>query len=308
VSSSDVTGPGSELFASPPSFFVIGAQKAGTSSIHAALARLDEVSLPSIKETHFFSKDDCFERGWSWYRSWFDRDAGGRVCGEVDPAYLYSEAAARRIQTEFPRARIVVVLREPLARAWSHYRMSVSRGYETLPFPEALAHEAERLAGDRAEFSREHHGYLARSRYVEWLRTYASSFPREQLLVLRFEELVDPSRSNEVIGRLLEHIGIERPFALELEHHNPGGATRSKLLNRLLYGDSRIKRLLRPIAPLRSLRLRVALRLDRWNRRTAGMVEPLDPAGIEPQLLERIRTETEELQGLLDWNLAEWLE
>lgn len=297
---------GPEAFASPPSFFVVGAQKAGTSSVHAALAELDEVSLPSIKETHFFSTDEHFARGWSWYRGWFERDAPGRVTGEVDPAYLDRPEAAERIRAALPGARVVVLVREPLERAFSHHGMSVARGYEELGFGAALAAEEDRLAGEDP-FAREHHGYLLRSRYVEWLRAWRAAFPAEQVLVLRFDELVAPDTARPTLARLLRHVGIERDAPPVLERRNPASRSRSRLLNRLLYGDSRVRRLLRPVAPLRGLRLRVAMRLDRWNRKPLEHGALLDLAEVDPRIVARVRSEVEELQDLLEQDLTSWL-
>jgi hypothetical protein len=187
-------------------FFCVGAQKAATTALHDVLAMHPDVYLPARKETKFFANDDIFGRGLSYYTEhYYSQYAGQRVVGEIDPEYLYFEASPSRIAEAFPDARIVVVLRDPIERAFSHYLMTRSRGLERYDFDEAIALEEQRLArGDW--FNRLHYSYVERGFYFRQLQRYAALFPAERLKVLLFEDLV--SEPQRVLKDLADYLEI----------------------------------------------------------------------------------------------------
>ena len=159
------------------SFFVIGAQKAGTTSIHNILSKHPKLCLPTIKETHFFSKNENYIKGNKWYYSWFD-NMSDKILGEVDPEYLYYPEAAKRIKKNFTNPKFIVVLRHPMERAYSHYLMSVRRGYETLSFENAIINEQKRLK--KGWFSKQNFSYLDRGNYYNQISNYKSIFPNSK--------------------------------------------------------------------------------------------------------------------------------
>jgi hypothetical protein len=190
-----------------PDFVSIGAQKAGTSSIFGALRGHPGLRLPERKELHFFDRDHA--NGLDWYRDQFP----GPVTGEATPYYLFHPVALERLRAAVPAARLVVVLRDPRARAVSHYWHEVRLGHEDLPLGDALAAEEARLAGEeeriRADpayrgWRHQHFSYVARGHYAPQLRRLLTLFPRSQVAVLRFEEVVaDPRRHLDDLGRFL---------------------------------------------------------------------------------------------------------
>jgi hypothetical protein len=198
-----------------PSFLLIGAQRAGTTSLYAQLVRHPQV-LPSLrKEVQYFTLHHA--RGEAWYRAHFPTEralaARRAVCGEATPYYLFHPLAPERAHHLLPDVRLLVVLREPVARAFSHYQHSRARGRETLGFEAALEREAERLAaeGERPGFAHQHFSYFARGLYAEQLRRWLAWYPREHLLVLRFEELeADPQAC---VARSVAFLGLA-PAAL----------------------------------------------------------------------------------------------
>jgi hypothetical protein len=193
-----------------PGFLLIGAQRAGTTSLYAQLLRHPQV-LPSLrKEVQYFTLHHA--RGEAWYRAHFPTEralaARRAVCGEATPYYLFHPLAPERAHRLLPEARLLVVLREPVARAFSHYAHSRARGRETLGFEAALEREPERLAaeGERPGFAHQHFSYFARGLYAEQLRRWLGWYPRERLLVLRFEDLTaDPSAC---VDRAVEFLGL----------------------------------------------------------------------------------------------------
>ena len=137
-----------------PDFVILGAQKAGTTSLYAYLCAHPDVRAAARKEVHYF--DLNYARGATWYRSMFplaaglarERRGGRRVLvGEASPYYLFYPLAAERAGAVVPSAQLIVLLRDPVERAWSHYRHEVKAGREPLEFEAALAAEPTRLAG-----------------------------------------------------------------------------------------------------------------------------------------------------------------
>ena len=180
-----------------PTFLLIGAKRCGTTSLFANLVSHPAVLGPRLsKSTHYF--DVNYGRGVRWYESAFPTERQVDRCrqrtghevaiGEASPLYLFHPLAPERVGALLPEARLVAVLREPVARAWSHYCYEVRRGYETHSFEEALAAEGSRLEGaGYASLHYRHHSYLARGRYAEQLARYLAVFPASRLLLLEAE-------------------------------------------------------------------------------------------------------------------------
>jgi hypothetical protein len=149
-----------------PSFFVVGAQKAGTTSLQDWLSQHPDICLPDIKETGFFNRDDVYIRGISWYVKQFPKCRSADVMGEINPEYMFCKKAAFRIREWIKSPKIIFLLRNPVDRAYSHYRMTVRRGYEELSFSNALLSEKVRLLAD-TDFNQVHFSYMARSYYSD---------------------------------------------------------------------------------------------------------------------------------------------
>jgi len=196
-----------------PDFLVIGAQKAGTTALYSYLRAHPAITGPSWKEVSFF--DRHWARGVGWYRGNFPLRAGERRVGEASPSYLLHPRAPERARSVVPDTKLIALLREPGARAYSHYHHEVSLGREPLSFEDALAAEEERTAGevermgaDPTYFSRAwwDHTYLERGRYGEQLERWLAVFPPQQLLVLTTEELAADTAT--AYGRVLAFLGV----------------------------------------------------------------------------------------------------
>lgn len=196
-----------------PDFVVLGAQKAGTTSLAAWLAEHPSCWIASEKEVHFF--DLAYSRGFRWYRTRFGKAPADRLAGEVTPYYLFHPLVAERMARDIPRARLVVILREPVARAVSGHRHSVRHHGETRTLEAALADEPRALLGDLAQLARDSNAscpalqtrsYHARGLYAEQLERFMRLFPREQLHVMFFEELV--AAPGPSLDALCQFLGI----------------------------------------------------------------------------------------------------
>jgi len=200
-----------------PSAIIIGAQRAGTTSLFHYLAAHPQVRAPAIKEVHFF--DLGFDRGMRWYRSHFPpRDqveATGKMTFEASPYYMFHPAVPERIARVLPEARLIALLRNPIDRAASQYRHNLKRGCEPLSFAHAIAAEAGRLAGEEArlrgkpDYVSDRHrqySYAGRGQYAEQLERWLARFPRQQLLVIQSEEMF--ARPAAVYARVLAFLGL----------------------------------------------------------------------------------------------------
>ena len=177
-----------------PDFIIIGTQKGGTTSLFYYLSQHPELSLPKKKELHYYSK--YYHKGKSWYVSHFPIKESGKQSGESTPYYLFHPMVAERLKQDFPNVKLLVMLREPVARAYSHYQMELLLGNETDPdFKQVLLNEATRLAdsdesikaGSAYTIAHAHHSYIARGQYAEQLERWFNHFDKDQFLFIKSE-------------------------------------------------------------------------------------------------------------------------
>jgi hypothetical protein len=188
-----------------PDLVLAGAQRSGTTALMAALHRSPVVARPRMgKGAHYFSYNHW--RGAAWYRSQFPTEAHARrverrqgerfVVYDACPYYLFHPLAIDRIAAELPQARILLMLRDPVRRAHSHWVHSTAHGHETLGFEEALDAEPARLAGEVERIvaddryhglSHEHHSYVAKGCYAPQVERVLARIPRDRVLVVPSE-------------------------------------------------------------------------------------------------------------------------
>ena len=203
-------------------FLIGGTQKGGTTALTHFLGQHPEVCLPAGKEAHFFDRPaypDGADRAEvaRRYRAKFPDMLRGRIVGEATPIYMFLPFVPERVHRYNPAMKWIVLLREPVARAVSHYRMSRARGREWLP-PE-LAFRAERFRlwrdGRRpvtSTSSWRHHSYVRRGFYSEQLARIGRYFPAGQILVLTAENL--RRRHEETLREAYAFLGITVPAVL----------------------------------------------------------------------------------------------
>lgn len=200
-----------------PDFVIVGTMKGGTTSMFQYLAQHPQVHPPFRKEIKYF--DIHYTKGLDWYRSHYPlwlKMRDGALTGEATPYYLFHPLAAERMAGILPAVKLIIMLRNPVDRAYSHYSHIKRVGREPLSFEDALAAEPDRLAGEAEKiiadpnystFMHVHYSYLSRGRYVEQLPRWLESFPREQMLILASEELShDPAAAFQ---KTLDFLGLD---------------------------------------------------------------------------------------------------
>ena len=183
-----------------PDFLILGGQRCGTSSLYKYLGRHPEIAPSLRKEIEYFTID--YGKGENWYRAHFPlrlRRWAHRLVGrslltfEATPDYLFDPRAPERVKELLPDARLIVLLREPVERAFSHYHHMARLGLEDLSFPDAVAAEEQRLDGQLEEMTSNplsrvlpfrRYSYAARGFYADQLSHWFEHFPREQFLIL----------------------------------------------------------------------------------------------------------------------------
>lgn len=169
-----------------PNFFCLGAQKAGTTTLFEILKHHSDVYVPADKEMHFFSNEDNYIKGIEWYESKYYEESGNKkIRSDFTPNYLSYPGCAKRIYDLIgPDVKLLIVLRQPIARAYSHYLMYKAKGYENLSFFDALKEEEKRQNDAKTA---EKYNYIGKGRYNEQIKEYLNYFDRKNIMFLVFE-------------------------------------------------------------------------------------------------------------------------
>jgi hypothetical protein len=292
-----------------PTFFIVGAPKAGTSSMAHYLRQHPALFLPDRKDVPFFGSDLDYRRvrpSAAEYRAQFGAAGDGALAGDACVSYLQSRLAAEEIHAFDPEARIIVMLREPIAAMRSmHGHLRYLRSEDIESFEDALAAERERAAGERLPAGVRLVGdlqYREVFTYAPKVARFLDRFGRDQILVLLFDDLqVDPLG---VARQVYEFLGVDTSFLPDLEVVNGRKGTRLGWLHSLAMNPpERLLRLFNRLTPA-ALHGRLIPFLTRLNTR------PAEAAGLDPELRRALDAEVApdlaELPALIDRDLSAW--
>ncbi|MBA2681853.1 MAG: sulfotransferase domain-containing protein [Ktedonobacteraceae bacterium] len=209
-----------------PDFIIIGTQRGGTTSLYNYLSEHPSVSPASMKEVHFFENN--FEKGLPWYRAQFPLTFQKHfaktirrqdfVTGEASPYYLFHPHVPKRAAAMVPHVKLIVLLRNPVDRAYSQYFHGIEMGYEHLSFEEALAQEETRTHEEEGHIltneqyyshNHQYYTYRARGLYVDQLQRWMDFFPREQFLIIKSEDFY--ANPDAVFSQTLAFLNLSQP-------------------------------------------------------------------------------------------------
>jgi len=242
-----------------PGVLVIGTKRGGTSSLYDWICRHPQVApCRTRKGTHYF--DVHHGRGYAWFRSGFARpEPRWRLTGEASPYYVFHPHGPDRVRAAVPNARLILMLRDPVVRAFSQYQQEYARGFEDAEtFERALELEPGRLAGERERMladpgydsrAMQHYAYVARGEYAPQLEAWRARFDAGQLHVILAEEFfAEPA---VVYGRVLEFLGLDmpaRPPLFKVHNARPAGGmapeTQARLAEQFARPNRRLEELL----------------------------------------------------------------
>ncbi len=218
-----------------PSFLIAGGQRCGTTSLYRALSQHPAILKAVLhKGVHYF--DTAYHRGPRWYRAHFPLRRTARAVArqlgvyphafESSPYYLYHPLAAERIARDLPSVKLIVLVRDPVERAYSQHAHELARGFETVPyFEDAVELEPQRLAGAEEllraggrSHSHQHHAYLARGQYVDHLERWSSLVGRDRIHVV--DSALFFTAPRRVFSEVLRFLDVPPLGSVRFQQHN----------------------------------------------------------------------------------------
>ncbi len=204
-----------------PDFIIIGAQKAGTASLYSYIIQHPQVIPASKREIHYF--DMYYKKGILWYQSHFPSASqlkdGAIITGESTPYYMFHPHALKRLYRLLPDVKIIILLRDPIKRAISHYFHEVRRHREPLSIEDAFKREEERIGLEYEKMLKDeyyhsqiyqHYSYKKRGIYIDQIQNCFEKFPSKQILVLKSEDFFSDPKS--ILKEVFVHLDIDPEF------------------------------------------------------------------------------------------------
>lgn len=203
------------------SFLICGAQKSGTTALDSYLRKHPEICMAVFKEVHFFDREKFFlypHVNYKKYLSFFEPEKSSQILGETTPSYMYWYTAPRRIWEYNPEMKLIIILRNPIERAYSHWNMQRDRGVETLSFQDAIKIEEDRRRKS-LPYQNKRFSYVDRGFYTEQIKRVRTYFRPKQILILRNQELRHSPLG--VLNKISEFLDISQfPVIKPKEFHS----------------------------------------------------------------------------------------
>jgi hypothetical protein len=297
-----------------PTFLIIGAAKSGSTSLYHALRQHPQVYMSPIKEPRFFALEGeanpVFRRpngkAFPWltvtdaraYSRLFEAGDKAKALGEASTLYLYSEKAPERIRHYIPNAKLIVVLRNPVERAYSHFCFFVKDGHEPLrDFRRVISPDEIRF---RESLGLLWH-YIGMGFYFEQLSRYYRLFPPEQIKIFLYEDW--KTQPVDLLQDVFRFIGVNDAVVPQLtEAYNASGIPKIKALQRLIVEQNYVRSALRVVLPA-NVRREIHSRVRGFN---LSKPEPLDRE-TRNMLIEIYRDDVNRLQELIGRDLSHWM-
>ncbi len=266
-------------------FLIIGAQKAGTTSLYRYLEQHPEIYFSEVKEVNYFAIDRLYEKGTGYYHSYFKGYSGQKIVGSAYTHLLPCRKCAERVKHYNPEMKLLVLLREPVARAWSAYHYAIRNGWEESGnFRDTVALEAGRLDAERYDLT-----YFYDGLYSSHLDHWSRYIPQEQMLLLRQADL--ESDPEGVMSSAFSFLGLD-PVAVDAtSRHNVASGVHSRGLQRIMLGKHG-RRVLSGFIPqgikvfIRSKIFPAVYRLNKRSNFETPQISPDDRKAVEPLFRE----------------------
>lgn len=293
-----------------PDFFVIGAGRSGTTSLHRYLSQHPQLFLAPKNPSYFYACDlgetpfadnhealpPYFVGDAGKYQGLFAEASSERLTGDVSPVYLASTHVARRIARFNPRAKLIALLRNPVDRVFSRYVARHRDGLEHTPTFEDLVESelSEPVQRDDA-----HASYLPGGMTSHFLQTYYDAFPRDQIAVWFYEDFA--AGTGQVMREICRFLGVREDFSFDLSqiHNRGGGRIKNRALGKIWAGSEPLRRGLRPLLPRK-------FRDSAFRKVTAETERVLVQPATRKRLLEIYRKDIEQLAKMTGRDLSAW--
>ena len=286
-----------------PDFFMLGVQKAATSTFHKILNQDSDFSLPYKKETHFFSEN--FNKNLNWYLNQYNSRTY-KIRGEIDPSYIYYKKTPQNIKKHITDPKFIIIFRKPIDRAYSHYLMSKSRGYENETFNKALDLENKRLENG-SKFSFSHHSYLSRGLYHEQVEKYKNVFPDSKFLYLKYEDFLIINNREKILRKIYRFLNVKFKDNLNISfHENKSASMRFKFIRDLTHSDNILRTLLKNLIPSEYLRFIIISKINTLNKKNI-VQRKLSYSTLNQKYIDWNNEQSYSLSKLCDLNIKNWI-
>ncbi len=287
-------------------FMIIGAQKAGSSSLHYYLSQHPEIFMPELKDIQYFERDEYYKQLEDILNIIYKNLNDEKFIGGSDVNLLYFYYVAERIYKYNPKIKLIAILRNPVDRAYSAYWAAVRDGFETCKtFEEALEKEKERRHGTLRE--RGILTYLEHGHYDEQLEHYFKVFPKEQIYIILTEDL--KTNPAETLRKLLLWIGATPDVSyIDFKRkRNVSSISKALWLQRFLMAEGFHAKIYRRLPPeMRIFINKIYLKFREINSKPFKY-PPMNPE-TRKKLIEYYRPHTERLSKMINRDLSQWLE
>ena len=252
-----------------PNFMCLGAAKSGTTTLYDILSQHPEIYTPSFKEPHFFDIKENFANGLSWYERTYFNKADSKIVADFTPSYFFDRHAPKRIFDSLgSKLKFLVIIRNPVDRAYSHYLHSKRDFHETESFERSLELEFDRLHqyrknSDYLFYLR--HSYINQGLYSKMLERYLHYFSLDNFLFIHFENDFLQDR-DLTIRQILDFLEIDNSVALNTAiRSNPASKEKSRLIKKLMNKKAWWRDLIKFLLPYVKLRQIIRNRIQTMN-------------------------------------------
>jgi len=272
-----------------PNFMCLGAAKSGTTTLYDILRQHSDIYIPSFKEPHFFDIPENFANGLQWYKKTYFKKADKKIIADFTPSYFFDKNAPKRIFESLGcDIKFLVIVRNPVDRAYSHYLHSKRDCHETEEFAKSLRLEFNRLKqylnqSDYLSYLR--HSYIHQGLYSKMLERYLQYFTLDNFLFISFEDEFLNDR-DFTIKKILEFLEIDSTISLNTDiKSNPSSKERSKMLKRIMKKSGWWRVFFKKIIPSLKVRQIIKNRIQRINIKEFN-AQPLNQE-LKSDLLEK---------------------
>jgi hypothetical protein len=292
-----------------PDFIVIGAMKSGTTTLHNILRQHSQIFLPAEKEIHYFDNDKNYVKGIDYYISFFRNAKRKQIIGEITPRYLWDHQVAQRIAKDIGTGiKLIVILRNPADRAYSHYRMNVLNKSENRPFNDVIQKEINNSINDLRH--NDNIGYISRGYYAKQLKRYLRWFPKDKLHIILFEDEFINQRE-KTINELIRFLNLtpER-LIINIKSHASVEPTLSKLYE-VINTSNWLLKIVKLIIPSIKLRVLIKSKLNKFNSQNSKKLDTtnkeIEINRIKRELIKDVFYEDiKELEQIFERDLSSW--
>lgn len=292
-----------------PNFLIIGAAKAGTTSLYAYLKQHPDIYMSEVKEPRFFAPEvftnynnvarDGAKRVPFTPEEYEELFAGVKnetAIGEASTEYLYFPGVAARIKKSLPEAKLIAILRNPVERAFSAFCYQLRDDCEPLSFEEALSAESQRIKeGYRPGWHYQQVGF-----YYDGIKRYLETFEPEQIKIYLNEELIKDSV--KVSQDIYQFLGVDDSFVPDITRKNISGVPKNRFLHSIFTKENPLKSVIKPLLP-EKMRQNIYQKV-RKNNLTS---KPTLAVETRKELEQLYRDDILKLQDLINTDLSSWL-